>query len=89
MSSLDSARYFAERNRISVDPVSEQVTTGALPATRTSWREEGHSPVDFYAIERGGHTIPNPDHGAPWMLGRTARNLDTGTLVRDFFDLTS
>jgi polyhydroxybutyrate depolymerase len=87
MSSLDSARYFATRNGITAEPVSEQVTTGRLPATLTRWRQAGHAPVDFYAIRRGGHTIPNPDHRAPWILGRTARNLDTGTLVRDFFGL--
>lgn len=87
MSSMDSARYFARRNGITTAPATEQVTGGRLPTTRTRWREEGHAPVDFYAVQRGGHTIPNPDHRAPWMLGLTARDLDTGTLVRDFFGL--
>lgn len=87
MSSLDSARYLAERNGISQDPVTEQLTTGRLATTVTRWREDGHAPVDFYAVEGGGHTIPNPDHRAPLILGRTARNLDTGSLVRDFFGL--
>lgn len=87
MSSLDSARYFAERNGITHHPITEQLTTGRLATTVTRWREDGHAPVDFYAVEGGGHTIPNPDHRAPLIMGRTARNLDTGTLVRDFFGL--
>lgn len=89
MSSLDSARHFAERNGITRDPVTEQVTSGRLTTTLTRWREDGHAPVDFYAVEGGGHTIPNPDHRAPLILGRTARNLDSGKLVRDFFGLAS
>ncbi len=87
MSSYDSARYFAERNGITSQPTTEQVTDGRLATSVTRWREAGHAPVDFYAIDGGGHTIPNPDHHAPLVLGRTARNLDTGTLVRDFFGL--
>ena len=87
MSSRASAGYFAERNGITVDPVTEQVTTGRLATTVTRWREEGHAPVDFYAVDGGGHTIPNPDHRAPLILGRTARDLDAGTLVRDFFGI--
>ncbi len=87
MSSLDSARHFAERNAITSDPVIEQVTSGRLATTLTRWREEGHAPVSFYAVDGGGHTIPNPDHRAPLILGATARNLDSGTLVRDFFGL--
>lgn len=89
MSSYDSARYFAERNDISSEPTTEQVTEGRLTTTVTRWRENGHAPVDFYAIEGGGHTIPNPEHLAPLVLGRTARHLDTGALVREFFGLGS
>ncbi len=87
MSAVDSARYFARRNGITAEPVTEQVTTGRLSTSLTRWRQDGHAPVDLYVVARGGHTIPNPDHRAPWILGRTARNLDTGTLVRDFFGL--
>ncbi|MCW2760832.1 MAG: hypothetical protein JWR85_1033 [Marmoricola sp.] len=89
MSSYDSALCFAERNGITAEPETEQVTTGRLATTVTRWREQGHAPVDFYTVEGGGHTIPNPDHHAPLILGRTARNLDTGAIVRDFFGLAT
>ncbi len=87
LSSLDSARQFARRNGHTDPPVVEQVTTGRMRTTLTRWRHDDLAPVDFYAITRGGHTVPNHDHRAPLVLGRTQRDLDAGDLVADFFGL--
>jgi polyhydroxybutyrate depolymerase len=89
LSSAKSARLFALRNGHSTEPASVQVTAGRMATTLTRWRQEGLAPVDFYAITRGGHTIPNRDHRAPFILGRTQRDLDAGELVATFFGLTS
>lgn len=89
LSSVDSARLFARRNGHTDPPVVERVTHGRMRTTRTRWRSDGLAPVDFYAITRGGHTVPNHDHRAPYVLGRTQRDLDAGELVADFFGLST
>ena len=69
--------------------VAKLVDAGRLRTTLTRWRRDGLAPVDFYAIARGGHTVPNRDHRAPLILGRTQRDLDAGELVADFFGLAN
>jgi polyhydroxybutyrate depolymerase len=88
LSSADSALLFARRNGHTAEPVTEEVTTGRMATTLSRWHHDGLAPVDFYAIRRGGHTIPNRHHRAPFILGRTQRDLDAGELVADFFGLT-
>ena len=87
LSSGDSAALFAVRNGITEPPVSVQVTSGRLATTLTRWRQPGRAPVDFYAIEDGGHTVPNREQDAPLILGATQRDLDAGELVAEFFGL--
>jgi polyhydroxybutyrate depolymerase len=89
LSSAESAALFAARNGITEPAVSVQVTPGRMPTTLTRWRQPGRAPVDFYAIEGSGHTVPNRQQDAPLLLGRTARDLDAGELVADFFGLAS
>jgi polyhydroxybutyrate depolymerase len=87
LSATCSAARFAARNGLTEPPTTEQVTSGRMATTRTSWREPSRAPVELYAIEGGGHTIPNREHRAPPVLGRTQRDLDAGELVADFFGL--
>ena len=87
LSSAASAALFAARNGITEPAISNQVTNEPMATTLTRWRQEGRAPVDFYAIEGGGHTVPNRDQDAPLDLGRTQRDLDAGELVADFFGL--
>jgi len=87
LSSAESAALFAARNGIIEPAISSQVTSGRLATTLTSWRQAGRAPVDFYAIEGSGHTVPNRQQQAPLILGRTARDIDAGELVVDFFGL--
>jgi polyhydroxybutyrate depolymerase len=89
LSSAASAALFAARNGITEPPVSVQVTSGEMATTLTRWRQAGRAPVAFYAVEDGGHTVPNRQQDAPLLLGRTQRDLDTGELVADFFGLGS
>ena len=87
LSSEASAALFAARNGITEPAVSVQVTSGRMATTLTRWRQPGRAPVDFHAIEGGGHTVPNRHRDAPLNLGRTQRDLDAGKLVADFFGL--
>ncbi len=87
LSSGESAALFAVCSGITELPVSVQVTTGRLATTLTRWRQPGRAPVDFYAIEGGGHTVPNSKQNAPLLLGATQRDLDAGELVAEFFGL--
>lgn len=87
LSSFASAALFAARNGITAAPDVERLTGGLTPTRVTRWRQPGCLPVDFVAVGRGGHTVPNRDHSAPEELGPTARDLDAGELVRDFFGL--
>jgi polyhydroxybutyrate depolymerase len=87
LSSTASAALFAARNGITEPAVSTQLTKAPMATTVTRWHQEGRAPVDFYAIEGGGHTVPNRDHDAPLDLGRTQRDLDAGELVAEFFGL--
>ena len=87
LSSADSAALFAARNGITEPPLSVQVISGRLATTLTRWREPGRAPVDFYAIEGGGHTVPNREQDAPLILGATQRDLDAGELVAEFFGI--
>jgi polyhydroxybutyrate depolymerase len=86
-SSAASAALFADRNGITGPAESVQVSSGRMATTLTRWRQPGLAPVDFYAIEGGGHTVPNRQADAPLLLGRTQRGLDAGELVADFFGL--
>jgi polyhydroxybutyrate depolymerase len=87
LSSFASAALLAARNGITAAPTVEQLTKGATPTQVTRWRQPGCLPVDFLAVGRGGHTVPSRDHSARPELGRTARDLDAGELVGDFFGL--
>lgn len=87
LSSPASAALFAVRNGIRTDPTTEQVTGGRMPTTLTRWSKAGHASVHFYAIDGGGHTIPNRHHRAPLIMGRTQRDLDSGDLLARFFGL--
>ena len=60
-----TAAYFAERNGISTEPAPTRLpnlrdfgTPGRV--IRYDYSADGAAPVRFYAIEGGGHVIPNP-----------------------------
>lgn len=56
--------------------------------TRTDYRAEGSPPVTLYTVEGGGHVIPGPKQ-APWILGRTTRDLVAANAVAEFFALST
>ncbi|MFC9931268.1 hypothetical protein [Streptomyces sp. NPDC127190] len=68
LSAVQTAHYYARRNGITADPVREHITP-ARKRTGTAveavhYRQPGHAPVSFYAVHRGGHTIPRHAQGS-------------------------
>ncbi len=89
-SATRTARYFAERNGITTEPVTTRLPkkTMADPTEveRTTYEAEGVPPVVLYTIHRGGHTVPAPS-SAPALIGKTSHQIDTADLITQFFDL--
>ncbi len=86
MSAPDTAAYFAARNGIADAPVTHDLPVGAdegrrVSVTRSSHRAAGRPDVDLYTVRGGGHTVP-PARPGPRIVGRTARSIDIGDLVR-------
>ncbi|MFG1644073.1 alpha/beta hydrolase family esterase [Amycolatopsis sp. NPDC049252] len=84
-----TARYFAERNGITADPITTRHPSRPGAATtveRSEYREDGKPPVVLYTILGGGHTVPGPA-GNPRILGKTSHEVDAADLVGTFFGL--
>ncbi|MCU1481524.1 MAG: hypothetical protein JWQ19_2310 [Subtercola sp.] len=92
LSHLDTAAYFAEANGITSAPI-----VSVLPAPRSprhpvtvrDWAGAGKPPVRAYSVKGGGHVIPNPVEAAFFLMGATAKDLDTARVVWSFFDENS
>jgi polyhydroxybutyrate depolymerase len=82
LSSLDSARYFAALNHLNGAPETRQfdVADGARIA-RTYWGRK----VELFAVEGGGHVVPQPYWRYPRLLGPTPRAPDGTKVMWDFF----
>ncbi|WP_446046823.1 alpha/beta hydrolase family esterase [Streptomyces olivaceus] len=89
-SATRTARYFAERNGITTEPVTtrlpKKTTADPTEVERTTYEAEGVPPVVLYTIHRGGHTVPAPS-SAPAVIGKTSHQIDTADLITQFFDL--
>ncbi|MEU4236798.1 dienelactone hydrolase family protein [Actinoplanes sp. NPDC026619] len=83
LSMPEAAAYFAARNGIDTAPVATRVSA---QVERTDYRQADHPPVALFTVHGGGHTIPGPRR-APFILGRTAQDVNTASLVSEFFGL--
>jgi len=90
LSAPDTAAYYADRNGIIDEPTTRRVTRpgrrGAGYVTRTDYRQAGHHPVTLFTVHGGGHSVPGSKK-APFLMGRTNRDLDTVAAVSGFFGL--
>jgi polyhydroxybutyrate depolymerase len=95
LSAPATAAYFAARNGITTGPTVTRLprpgdtgTTSRL--TRYDYSAGGAAPVRFYAIEGGGHVIPNPHRHPPrWLMGPTIDDLVAADAIAEFFGLAS
>ncbi|MEU4929625.1 PHB depolymerase family esterase [Streptomyces yokosukanensis] len=94
LSAPETARYYAQRNQISAEPVTEQLGRtkgggtgrGKTSVTALHYRQPGRPPVSLYTIDGGGHTVPGTKR-APFLMGRTDLTFDTVAAVAAFCSL--
>lgn len=86
LSSRGTGEYFARLNGITAAPVTTRLPH-RVPSDRTSvdqisWSEPGKPPVMLYAVNGGGHVVPQRffDFG-----GGQTRDLDAPVAIWDFF----
>ena len=86
LSSRETGQYFARLNGITKEPVTMRLPhrTPSDPTSvdQISWSEPGKPPVTLYAVNGGGHVVPNRsfDFG-----GGQTRDLDAPVVIWDFF----
>lgn len=90
LSAPQTAAYYAARNEIIQAPavmdLPHREESGKTSITRTDYRQDGKLPVTLYTVHAGGHTIPGPRQ-APFVLGRTTRDLNAAEAIGQFFGL--
>ncbi|PJJ70880.1 polyhydroxybutyrate depolymerase [Diaminobutyricimonas aerilata] len=86
LSMVQTAEYFARRNGVTDPPRTSRVSPeGRRPwAARTDYTDRERPPVRLFTIHGGGHTVPGPKR-APFILGRTGRDISTAEEVARFF----
>ncbi len=89
-SAPETAAYYAGRNGITAPPTQTRLAhrpeSGRTSVLRTDFRQDGKAPVTLYAVEGGGHTIPNPKP-FPRIMGRTTHDIVAAEVVSAFFRL--
>jgi polyhydroxybutyrate depolymerase len=93
LSAPETAAYYAARNGITAEPVGtvlprRPASDGKTSVERTEYRQDGREPVVLYTVHGGGHTVPGPAK-APFVVGRTALDVDTAELVARFFGVSA
>jgi polyhydroxybutyrate depolymerase len=95
LSAPATAAYFATRNGISTEPKATRLPNFRDPGTpgrvtRYDYSADGAAPVRFYAIEGGGHVIPNPyRHPPQWLMGASTGDLVAADVIGEFFGFSS
>ncbi|MFD2937336.1 hypothetical protein [Spirosoma flavum] len=93
LSAHATAEYFASRNGIAQNPVSQRLIhsegPGTLPVDKHSWLRAKQPVVELYTVKGGGHVVPQAYFRFPRLNGPTATNVDTPTQAIAFFGLAS
>jgi polyhydroxybutyrate depolymerase len=75
--------HWARRNRCGVEQAEARV---AADVTRRSYTSCANgATVQFYTIERGGHTWPGGGPLPEWFVGSTTRSIDASEVMWEFF----
>lgn len=90
LSAAQTAAYYAARNAITQPPATTDLPhreeSGSTSVTRTDYRQDGVPPVTLFTVHAGGHTVPGR-RKAPFVTGRTTRDLDAAQAIGQFFGL--
>lgn len=86
ISSLASAQYFADRNRLTGAPVVRVTTVDeAIRVQEDRWSNGGKLEVDLVTIHGGGHGLPQPYSRRPRLLGPSPMAPDGPAMIWAFF----
>jgi len=87
LSAADSAAHVAGLNGSDGDAQSAVFTntdaTGETDVTLTAYA--GDAPTLLFAVEGGGHVVPNPNYTQPRIMGGTTEHLDGPLAAVEFF----
>lgn len=91
LSMPDTAAYFARRNGVTAGP---EVTELSRPADgrsgtwveQTDYRDGNHPSVRLLTLHGAGHIVPGPKR-APFILGRTNRDVSAAMVAAEYFGL--
>lgn len=91
-SSQDTAKFFADLNKIDGNPVMNPTRSSAQPSgedktkfERALWKNEGKTEVELVTIFGGGHGMPQPHWKRPRLVGPSPMAPNGPVLIWDFF----
>jgi polyhydroxybutyrate depolymerase len=86
-SSRESGQYFADLNRITSPPETNQTqVTDGVGVEHVLWRNDPQVEVELVAIHGGGHVIPQPYWRFPRALGPTPKEPNGPAVIWAFFE---
>ena len=84
-----TAEYFAKINGDTAAPATVKLphsdARDPTSVERITWQTPGKPPVVMYAVQGGGHVVPNPNFQYPESLGRQTKDLDAPAAIWEFF----
>jgi polyhydroxybutyrate depolymerase len=87
LSSRDSARYFADLDKIADPPkVSQAHASDGADTERLLWKGDAGLEVELVAIQGGGHGIPQAVWRRPRLLGPSPMAPDGPGIIWSFFE---
>lgn len=87
MSTHETARMFVRRNGLPQAGITEQVDETRVLVTQ--WLAAGKPSVKLYALQGGGHTLPQPRYKFPVILGKTHMDFNGPRAIWSFFQSQS
>jgi polyhydroxybutyrate depolymerase len=86
LSSLESARYFADLNRIAGLPkVTGKKFADGVQVEQVLWRSDPPVQVELVSVRGGGHGMPQPYQRHPRLLGPSPSELNGPEVIWAFF----
>lgn len=84
LSSRASAQYLADLNHIAGKPATHSTrVAGGIGIEQTLWRDGVE--VELFAIDGGGHGLPQPYQRRPRLLGPSIREPNGAAVIWEFF----
>lgn len=89
LSSVKSAEYFAQLNKDISPPIVSTLPNQEIKDSTTikkyDYQSMNQPRVVLYAVENGGHVVPQPIYNEPRILGQTSHNINAPVEIWKFF----